>query len=153
MEELSEEEEDEETDEDDDDEDFFPAVVHPEPPAPIAEEKEVDYDDPGTPARRRVATDLMTEIEGPVTPSAKIQDRMQQIRDKCVRDLGAALFEQVYFFLNAKLWEPEDAGLEVGGEGYEDDSVIDFTLQEMLGARTKEYRDLIEKLLLMEHSY
>lgn len=98
----------------------------------------------------RVDKDQYRDLHDPPTPTGRLGDRIERLRQKCVEALGMDAFTEAYSFLR----QFEESHSE-GRGGYDDDAEEDkkYQMRAILGEGKAHYTSLIEQLLFMEETH
>ena len=97
-----------------------------------------------------------------LSPSGRLAQRVQLLKQRCVRAIGPDQFRAVYDYLksvqdaddDALDYDVDDAGLEIGGDAYDEqaDAETQAKLLAILGPDKVHLAPLVDQLLFMEDS-
>lgn len=87
-------------------------------------------------------------LEDPPTPSGKITDRIDRLRQRCIDALGRDAFRRAYNFL--KEYEDTSQGDARGYYDYDGEEDKKQKVDAILGRGKEVYTSLIEQLIFME---
>ena len=96
------------------------------------------------------------------SPSGRLEQRLQILKQRCVRAIGPDQFRRAYDYLksvqdaddDALDYDVDDAGLEIGGDAYDEqaDAETQAKLLAILGPDKVHLAPLVDQLLFMEES-
>ena len=96
------------------------------------------------------------------SPSGRLAQRVQVLKERCIGQMGARQFRRAYDYLksvqdaddDALDYDVDDAGLEIGGDAYDEqaDAETQAKLLAILGPDKVHLAPLVDQLLFMEES-
>ncbi|KAJ1449761.1 hypothetical protein M885DRAFT_534558 [Pelagophyceae sp. CCMP2097] len=107
-------------------------------------------------ARPRTPRQEPPELSDAVSPTGRLADRIQILKQRCLRALGEEPFRQAYAYLKSLQDADDDHGLEAGGEQYgglhDAEEQAQLRLRVILGPDRVHFSSLIDQLIFMEES-
>jgi len=94
-----------------------------------------------------------SSLQDPPSPSGRLGDRIDRLRQRCTGALGKIVFNEAYSFL--KQHEEESQGYDNGRDLNEDDFEVRkiAKMRSILGDGKAHYLSLIEQLIFMEETH
>lgn len=87
------------------------------------------------------------------SPSGRLADRIERLRQRCTEALGVGAFDDAYNFLKQHEEESQgyDNGRDLNDDDYERRKIL--KLRQILGEQKAHYGSLIEQLIFMEETH